>query len=82
MSLGNILNTTIEVYDYEADVQTKHGEGRYVVSFKKKGCDEWFKYFTASEEMKALLDQIGEMEDGFPFETVITVEYFDNGKFT
>lgn len=80
MSLGSILNTPIEVHDYEVDVSTKHGAGRYVVSCKRKDVDEWFKFFTASEELKSILDQIGEMEDGFPFETVISVEYFDGGK--
>lgn len=80
LSLGSILNTPIEVHDYEVDVSTKHGAGRYVVSCKRKDCDEWFKFFTASEEMKSILDQIGEMDGGFPFETIITVEYFDGGK--
>ena len=38
------------------------------------------KFFTASEEMKNILDQISDIEDGFPFETKITSERFDGNK--
>ena len=38
------------------------------------------KFFTASEEMKNILDQISDIEDGFPFETTIVSEVFDGGK--
>lgn len=37
-------------------------------------------FFTASEEMKNILDQISDIEDGFPFETTIVSEVFDGGK--
>ena len=30
--------------------------------------------------MKAILDQISDIEDGFPFETVIESEIFDGNK--
>lgn len=80
LSLGAVVNRVIEVYDYETDVDTKHGADRYIVSFKIKGEDGWYKFFTASEELKYILDRIGEQQDGFPFETTITQEYFDGGK--
>ncbi len=38
------------------------------------------KFITNSDEMKNVLSQIGEMEDGFPFETTIKAQSFGNGK--
>lgn len=59
---------------------TSHGDGRYLVSFKDKSTGEWGKFFTSSEEMKNILDQVSDMEDGFPFETTIESEVFDGNK--
>lgn len=61
-------------------MKTPHGDGRYLVSFKDKQTEQWGKFFTASEEMKNILDQISDIEDGFPFETKITSERFDGNK--
>ena len=80
MRLGAIVNKTIEVHDYETGINTSQGEDRYVVSFRDKQSGEWGKFFTASEEMKNILDQISDIEDGFPFETTIVSEVFDGGK--
>lgn len=80
MRLSAIQNKTIEVHDYESNVTTEHGEDRYIVSFRDPKTQEWGKFFTASEEMKAILDQISDIEDGFPFETVIESEIFDGNK--
>ena len=80
MRLGSLQNKTIEVHDYESNLSTSHGEDRYLVSFKDKTNNEWGKFFTSSEEMKNILDQISDMEDGFPFETVIQSEVFDGNK--
>lgn len=80
MRLGAIVNKTIEVHDYESGIKTSQGEDRYVVSFFDPATKEWGKFFTASEEMKNLLDQISDIEDGFPFETVIESEVFDGNK--
>ena len=63
-----------------SDGNTSQGEDRYVVSFRDKQSGEWGKFFTASEEMKNILDQISDIEDGFPFETTIVSEVFDGGK--
>lgn len=38
------------------------------------------KFITNSEEMKNVLSQISEMEDGFHFETTIKAMAFGNGK--
>lgn len=80
MRLSAIQNKTIEVHDYEKDVKTSQGDNRYLVSFKDVQSGTWGKFFTASEELKCILDQVGEMENGFPFETVIVSEVFDGGK--
>lgn len=66
--------------DYESDLTTSQGEGRYLVSFRDVRTGEWGKFFTSSEEMKNILDQISDIEDGFPFETVIQSEVFDGNK--
>lgn len=78
--LASIQNMEIEIHDYESDVKTSQGEGRYLVSFKYKQTGQWGKFFTASEEMKNILDQVSDIEDGFPFETVIVSERFDGNK--
>lgn len=80
MRLGAIVNKTIEVHDFETGINTSQGEDLYVVSFRDKQSGEWGKFFTASEEMKNILDQISDIEDGFPFETTIVSEVFDGGK--
>lgn len=78
--LGSIQNKTIEVHDFETGVSTAHGEDRYLVSFRDSQTGEWGKFFTSSEEMKNILEQISDMEDGFPFETTIISEVFDGNK--
>ena len=78
--LAAIQNIPIEVHDYQTDIKTPHGDGRYIVSFKEIDRGVWGKFFTASEEMKNILDQISDIEDGFPFETKITSECFEGSK--
>lgn len=80
MRLGVIQNKALEIHDYEVGMNTSQGDDRYLVSFKDKATGEWGKFFTASEEMKNILDQISDMEDGFPFETTIVSEIFDGNK--
>lgn len=78
--LGNICNKVIQIHDFETGVKTTQGEDRYVVSFFDPQKNEWGKFFTASEEMKSILDQVSDIEDGFPFETTIESELFDGNK--
>lgn len=80
MRLSAIQNKTIEVHDYEVNMDTPHGDDRYLVSFRDVQSATWGKFFTASEEMKSILDQIKATEDGFPFETVIVSDVFDGNK--
>jgi hypothetical protein len=78
--LSAIVNKEIEIHDYEKDVKTSQGEGRYIVSFKDAKTGEWAKFFTASDEMKQILDKASDIEDCFPFTTVIESEVFDGNK--
>ena len=80
MRLSALQNKTLEIHDYESEMHTSHGEDRYLVSFRDAQSGEWGKFFTSSEEMKNILDQISDCEDGFPFETVIQSEVFDGNK--
>lgn len=80
MRLSDIVNIPIEIHDFETGIDTKEGEDRYLVSFRNPRIQEWGKFFTASVEMKGILDQISDIEDGFPFETVLKCEMFDGGK--
>lgn len=80
MRLSAIQNKLIEIHDFQADMTTSHGDGRYLVSFRDTTTNEWGKFFTASEMMKNILDQVSDMEDGFPFQTTIISEVFDGNK--
>lgn len=80
MRLSDIVNIPIEIHDFETGIDTKEEEDRYLVSFRNPRTQEWGKFFTASVEMKGILDQISDIEDGFPFETVLKCEMFDGGK--
>lgn len=80
--LGDLQNKKIIIEDYEKNITTKEGDGRYVVKFRDPeigGLGEG-KYFTNSEEMKQMLDKISELDDGFPFETTIKRQIFGKGK--
>ncbi len=75
--IRSIANTPIEIHDYEADLTTAHSDGRYLVSFRNIADGTFNKFFTASKEMQNILDQISDIEDGFPFETTIVMDYYD-----
>lgn len=75
--IRSIANTPIEIHDYESNLTTAHGDGRYLVSFRNVADGTFNKFFTGSKEMQNILDQISDIEDGFPFETTIVIDYFD-----
>lgn len=75
--LSNLQNCKITVVDFETDIKTKQGDGRYVVQYEMDG--QKGKFITASDEMKNILDQIKEMGE-LPFETVIRREIFGGNK--
>ena len=76
--LSSITNVPIVVLDFEKDMKTENGDDRYLVSVKDG--ETFKKFFTASKEMKQILDKILEMKDGFPFETIIRAEPFGDNK--
>lgn len=75
--IGDIVNVPIVLEDFETGIKTKEGEDRYLVKIKAGGEDK--KFFTNSEEMKSLLDQMRE-GDYFPVET--TIKRVQMGKIT
>ena len=78
VSIRELVNLPIVVKDFEIGVKTSQGEDRCVVSIEQGG--EPKKFFTNSEEMKNILQQVSEMPDGFPFETTIKTETFGKGR--
>lgn len=75
--IGDIVNVPIVLEDFETGIKTKEGEDRYLVKIKAGGEDK--KFFTNSEEMKNLLEQMRE-GDYFPVET--TIKRVQMGKIT
>lgn len=78
VSVRELVNLPIVVYGFEVGITTPHGEDRCVVAIEQNG--EKKKFFTNSEEMKNILQQIDGMPDGLPFETTIKTETFGKGK--
>ncbi len=78
VSIRELVNLPIVVKDFETGVKTSQGEDRCVVAIEVNG--EPKKFFTNSEEIKNILQQISEMPDGFPFETTIKSETFGKGR--
>lgn len=76
--LDDIQNTHIIVKDFETGIKTREGDDRYVVLFEDESGVER-KFFTASEEMKQLLDKIRSLGE-IPFRTVIRRKNFGDGK--
>lgn len=77
--LASLQNIVIEIHDFEKNIRTSQGDGRYLVSYRESQTGTWGKFFTASEELKSILDQIDEI-NGFPFETMIVSERFSGNK--
>lgn len=77
--ISTIVNVEIEIHDFERDVKTKQGDGRYLVSFKDTRTGQFAKFFTNSDEMKAMLDAMASKGDIFPIQTIIRSEPFQGG---
>lgn len=78
VSIRELVNLQITVKDFEMGIKTEQGEDRCIVSIESNG--EPKKFFTNSEEMKNILQQISTMPDGFPFQTTIKTETFGKGR--
>lgn len=75
ISIEELTNCEIEVLDFQANVKTRHGEGRYVVKVKYEGIER--KFFTNATPLKEALDQIP--KDEFPFIATIKQQRFGSG---
>lgn len=75
ISIEEVTNVEIEVLDYEANVKTKHGPGRYIVKVKHEGVER--KFFTNAAPIKEALDAIS--KEDFPFLTTIKQQRFGSG---
>ncbi len=60
--------------------ESKPARAKTAVSVSIEQNGEPKKFFTNSEEMKNILQQVSEMPDGFPFETTIKAETFGKGR--
>lgn len=68
IDMNALSNLRITVLDYEVDVKTKHGEGRYLVLVDVEG--EHRKFYTNSKRIKQALDEINSRGE-IPFITTI-----------
>lgn len=78
VSIRELVNLPIVVKDFEMGIKTEQGEDRCIVSIEYNG--EPKKFFTNSEEMKNILQQVNKVTDGLPFETTIKTETFGKGR--
>lgn len=75
VSVQDVINVEIEVLDFEANVKTAHGDGRYILKIKHE--DRECKFFTNATPIKNALSQISKSE--LPFTTTIKQQRFGNG---
>lgn len=78
ISIEDVANVEIEVLDFEPNIKTKHGEGRYILKVKYDGIER--KFFTNADPLKKALDQINKSD--FPFKTTIKPQKFGGNKKT
>lgn len=75
VSVQDVINVEIEVLDFEANVKTEFGEGRYILKVKYEGRE--CKFFTNATPIKNALDQINKTD--LPFTTTIKQQRFGSG---
>lgn len=78
VSINDLVNRKIIVKDFESDVKTKQGDGRYVVRIDDDAGRDC-KFFTNSIELKQLLDKAREIDE-LPFRTTIARKNIGNNK--
>lgn len=72
----SLINTTFWIVDYVKDVKTRYGENRYLVKGKHELSDmesQSFKFFTNSQDIKYILDQIALLK-AFPRRVTMRVK--------
>ena len=75
ISIEEVTNCEIEVIDFEANVKTRHGDGRSIVKVKFDGIER--KFFTNATPIKEALIKIPKNE--FPFVATIKQQRFGTG---
>lgn len=75
-SIQELVNCEIEVLDFVANLETKFGQGRFIIKFKFEGIER--KFFTNSSQIKNALDQC--TPEDLPFTTVVKVISFGTGR--
>lgn len=80
--ISAIVNVPIEIIDFEHDVKTKQGDGRYLVSFRYRNSGQMSKFFTNSDEMKTMLDAMRGSLDTTSIAITIRSEPFQGGSGT
>jgi hypothetical protein len=75
ISIEEVINCEIEVLDFEANVKTRHGDGRYIVKIRFEAVER--KFFTNAAPIKEALSQIE--KENFPFKTTIKQQRFGSG---
>lgn len=75
VSVQDVINVEIEILDFEANVKTAHGDGRYILKVKHE--DRECKFFTNASPIKNALDQINKSD--LPFTTIIKQQRFGTG---
>lgn len=72
ISISDVVNCEIEVLDFEPNVKTAHGDGRYIVKIRHENRE--CKFFTTASQIKEALDKIH--KENFPFTTTIKQQRF------
>jgi len=75
ISIQDVINVEIQVLDFEANVKTAHGDGRYILKVKYE--DRECKFFTNATPIKQALEQIN--KNDLPFTTIIKQQRFGSG---
>lgn len=79
-SLSDIQNIPLIISEYIQNIKTRQGDNRYIVLFKYVENGQEGKFFTSSDELKQMLDKISNIEEGFPFKTVIVRKKLSDNK--
>ena len=67
VSITEIVNCPIVIWEYLTNVKTRHGDGRCLVHFEQAG--NHGKFFTNSTLIKSTLEAV--CKNDYPFETII-----------
>ena len=67
VSITEIVNCPVIIYEYITEMKTRHGGGRCLIRFEQNGSQG--KFFTNSGNIKATLDAV--QKEDYPFETII-----------